>query len=465
MELSRRMFLHLGAAGGASFALGDRSLLWAQDREWPDNPYLKGNFGPIHKEFTTENLKVIGQIPKEVNGLFVRNGPNPQFPPKGEYHWFDGDGMLHGLYCHEGKARYSNRYVHTSGLLKERRAGKSLFGGLASGPPFKNAANTSIIKHHERLLALYEGGLPHEIDPENLSTKGEYDFNRKWRTSFTAHPKIDAKTGEFVFFGYRPFQKPFVMYGVADAKGNITHNTGLDFGRFVMMHEFAITANHTIFLDLPAVYSFRGPKFDLKAGARIGYLPRKGAQKDLRWVSIEPCWIWHVMNSYEKEGKIHIVAVRWKELNLDLSTASLTRWTIDPKSNTVTESKIDEAEMEFPRVNDAFTGHESKYGYVAVAQDGGVGFTTMAKYDFEKGTSESHIYGKGRVCGEGVFVPGPGGRAEDDGWIVNYVHDRATDKSEVVLVRADDIKASPVARILLPTRVPYGFHGTWLPGL
>lgn len=448
MDLTRRMFLHLTGATAASFVLDG----FAQ--EWPDDPYLRGNFAPVPDERTWDDLRVVGSLPPEMDGLYLRNGPNPQFPPRGRYHWFDGDGMLHGVWIAKGRARYANRYVETRGLKKEREAKKSLHGGFRSGPPLKNAANTSVVEHHGKLLALWEGGLAHEIDQKTLATVGEYNFAGPFPHPLTAHPKIDPATGEMIQFGIRNFSKPFLTYGVVNSAGKVAHTAFVEFGRSVLVHDFAITAKHAVFLDLPLrIDMMRGLVFDREAPARLGLLPRKGTE--ILWHAIEPCWMWHVLCATETGDEVRLLGARWDDFENPKHIA-LHEWRVGPGG--VKERRLDDTTIEFPRINDAHIARDARYGYAAVA--GEEEFTGLVKFDLAKGTSERHGFGKGRFGGEPVFVPR--GKDEDDGWVVTFVYDAASKTSEVVVVAAQDFRGKPVARILLPGRVPHGFHGIWI---
>src|SRR5215213_8595259 len=267
------------------------------------NLFLQGNFGPVREEITADNLTVIGKLPPEMDGMFVRNGPNPQFPPIKHYHWFEGDGMLHGVRIRGGRASYRNRYVRTAGWKAEHAAGKALYGSfldplnvtallrvlrnsLIRAPLIKNTANTALVCHDGRLLALWEAGEPHEIRVPDLDTVCPYTFGGQLKHQFTAHPKVDPATGEMLFFGNNLF-RPSVRYGVVSARGEIVHTTAIDIPRTAVMHDFAITPRHTIFVDTPLTVSIkrmlRGQplfKFEPELGARLGILPRHGEGKE-----------------------------------------------------------------------------------------------------------------------------------------------------------------------------------------
>jgi carotenoid cleavage dioxygenase-like enzyme len=458
------------------------------------NPYLSENFAPIHTELTTDELPVVGELPVDLNGLFVRNGPNPQFPPIGPYHWFDGDGMLHGVQIQAGKARYRNRYVQTQGFQRERSAGRALWGGLLQPTPntnpdsgYKNVANTALVWHNHRLLALWEGGEPHAITVPDLETIGPYRFNDQLTTPFTAHPKVDPVTGEMMFFGYSPVP-PYLHYGVVSPQGALQRTLPIELPIGVMMHDFAITEHYSLFLDLPLVFDLSRLQhgepmlsFERERPSRFGILPRHGNPSDIRWFEAPSCYIFHTLNAYEAGDEVVLVACRMNSTNvlgpssspseheadhpgLDNDVPLLYRWRFHTKTGAVQEEPLTDRPSEFPRINEQLLGRENRYGYAASAAPGAMPrFDGLVKYDLATGAAQKHEFGAGRYGGEGVFAPRPGATAEDDGWLITYVYDEAQAASELVVVRADDFSAEPVARILLPQRVPYGFHGIWVP--
>lgn len=478
MPFDRRTFL----AASAAFLVG------ADDKaKKPKSPFLEGNYAPVAEEITADNLPVVGKLPADLEGMFVRTGPNPQFTPRGNYHWFDGDGMLHGVRIQGGKASYRNRYVRTEGLEEERKAGKAVYPGLLDVPDLKklaagqqthkNAANTALVWYNGQLLALWEGGSPHAVRAPSLETVGPYTFANKLRHACTAHPKIDPATGEFHFFGYQPV-KPYVRYSVADSKGVLMRTTPIDIPQPVMMHDFAITEKHTLFLDLPVTFSLTrllaGQPilgFEPKNGARVGVMPRSGKGGEVKWFTVSSCYVFHVLNAYDDGDEVVLLACRMpsfpteitppeklSEKEMKESGAILYRWRFDLKTGGVKEQALDDVAADFPRVNEALTGRKTQFGYLTTLR-----WDALVKHDLDKGKVVRHELGKGRYGGEGVYVPRPGGKGEDDGWLVTYVFDQATNKSEMVVVEARDFTAKPVARVMLPARVPFGFHGTWLP--
>ncbi|MBW4624231.1 MAG: carotenoid oxygenase family protein [Brasilonema octagenarum HA4186-MV1] len=451
------------------------------------NPYLDGNFAPIREEISTNSLKVIGELPHDLSGMFVRNGPNPQWKPIGEYHWFDGDGMLHGVRIINGKAAYRNRYVRTKAWKIENEAGKAVWSGFLEPPQMdnphglsKNTANTALVWHAGQLLALWEGGAPHAIKLPELKTLGEHTYNGKLVSPVTAHPKVDPVTGEMMFFGYS-FAPPYLQYSVVSPQGELLQTEPIDIPTGVMMHDFAITEDYTIFMDLPLTFNMerqkRGEpmmKFEHDKPSRFGIVPRYGNNSNIVWFETPACYVFHTLNAYEEGDEVVLIACRMNSTTvLDVPQDThvdsqgdiprLHRWRFNLKTGKVSEEMLDDVPSEFPRVNENFLGQKTRYGYTAkMAKSSMPVFDGLIKYDLNSGKSETHEFGKGRYGGEAVFVPRPNAKAEDDGWLVTYVYDTVEETSEFVVVSAEDITDEPIARVMIPQRIPYGFHGAWV---
>jgi carotenoid cleavage dioxygenase len=383
-----------------AFLLQGRSTLFFKLMTAILNPYLAGNFAPIHTELTVDELPVLGELPPELNGMFVRNGPNPQFSPLGLYHWFDGDGMLHGVHIQKGKASYRNRYIRTQGFGQEQQAGQALFGRLLepSQAGFKNVANTALVWHCDRLLALWEGGEPHAIEVPSLETIGAYNFDRKLISPVTAHPKVDPLTGEMMFFGYSLLQPLYVKYSIVSPEGELLRTIPIDLSVGVMMHDFAITEHYTIFMDLPLTFRMerlqRGESafaFERDRPSRFGILPRHGDNQMIRWFEAPSCYVFHTLNAYEAGDDIVLIACRMESTSsLGVSPGShegnnrqiqsdvplLYRWQFNLKTGTVQEQALDDRSCEFPRINEEYLGRQTRYGYA-----GNSAPTVMPKFD------------------------------------------------------------------------------------
>jgi carotenoid cleavage dioxygenase len=429
--------------------------------------FLRGNYAPVADEVTAEALPVTGAIPPELHGLYVRNGPNPSHGVSP--HWFLGDGMLHGVALDAGTARwYRNRYVRTKSL-----AGEGTFVDDQGHVDLTvGVSNTHVVSHAGRILALVESGFPYEVTAE-LDTVGCYDFDGRLTTAMTAHPKLDPGTGELHFFGYA-FSAPYLTYHVAAADGTLVRSEAITVPGPTMIHDFNLTEHHVIFMDLPVVFdidlAMQGTmpyRWDDDYGARLGVMPRGGTDADVRWVDIEPCYVFHPMNAYESDDTIVLDVARydrlWDRSGDTFDPARLTRWTVNVDAGTVKEEQLDDRATEFPRMDPRLVGRPYRYGYAVETVDGiGEEHMTLVKYDLERGGSAVHDFGPGREPGEPVFVPAPAG-AEDRGWVMTYVYDAARDTSDFVILAADDFTAPPVATVPLPQRVPFGFHGSWIP--
>jgi carotenoid cleavage dioxygenase-like enzyme len=458
-------------------------------RESADNPFLQGNFAPWRMEGDAPDLEVIGELPRELNGTWYRNGPNPAFEPMGRYHWFDGDGMIHAVRFEDGRASYRNRWVRSAGLAAERAAGRAIHPGIfdlrpSETPTFKNTGNTNIVWHAGRLLALMEAALPTQLRPDTLDTVGEYDFDGRLAGSMTAHPKTDPETGELLFFGYGPF--PYLQYWVADRGGAIVRHEVVDLPWGSMIHDFAVTAGHVVFILNPLVFSFddlarRGSPFtwEPERGTRLGVMPRGGAAADVRWYDAEACYVFHPLNAYEEAGVIVVDVARYARLDfmtpkaardpgLDTDTTSkLHRWTIDLAGGGVRSAALDDVGAEFPRADERRLGRKHRWGYVAAVGPEGPSrmpvFTAVRRYDLERGGIDERAFGAGNGVSEPLFVPRRPDAAEDDGWVLVLAYDAVRDRSDFHVLDARNIGDEPVATVRLPHRVPYGFHGNWVP--
>ena len=473
-------------------------------RPMPVTTYLEGNFAPWPMEGEIRDLAVEGEIPRELSGAYYRNGPNPQFAPRGRYHWFDGDGMIHGFFFENGRCDYRNRWVRTQRFEAERAAGEALFGGLGdmtAGDPRAvglsgNAANTNIVWHAGRLLALWEAGLPHELDPRTLSTRGPWDFDgalvRRIDPALagnadgvvpgimTAHPKLDPDTGEMLFFGYSPIP-PYLVYLVADRDGRLVRSEPIDVPFASMMHDFITTESHVIFPVFPAVFDLslieQGGSplaWRPERGTHIGVMPRDGGNADVVWFESDPCYVFHPMNAHSDGERVVAEVARYPRLPLfgvdGAAPATLHRWTLDLASGTVKEEPLDDCPCEFPRLDERFAGKAYRHGYsgggvrsLSAGQrfDEGPVFDSVLHYDLQRGTKRAHTLPAGDSLGEPVFVPRSATAEEGDGFLLVLAHRGAENRSDLLVLDATRVDAAPLATVKLPHRIPYGFHGNW----
>lgn len=447
------------------------------------NRYLVGAFAPVHEEVTAHDLPTDGEIPAAIDGLFVRNGPNPIAADPANYHWFLGEGMLHGVELSGGKARsYRNRWVRTDRVAaafgEEPIAGQpaDTLVGQMSG----SVANTNIVAHAGRLLALVEVNLPTAVDAE-LGTIGRFDFGGRFSTSMTAHPHIDAVTGEMCFFGYEVAEAPYLRYHVADASGALVHSTPIEIPAPTMIHDFAITETRAIFMDLPVVFDLNllatrpfPAAWSPGNGARVGVMDRRGSGDEIVWCDIEPCYVFHVLNAYDSGDDVIMDVCRYETMfdtdihGVDGGPSRLERWTISPSGRKVTTEVVADMPLEFPRPDDRRFGYPHRYGYFASPRMtdesmGGAGGMALAKVDLHTGAVEVHDFGSA-FAGEGVFVPAGAGAGEDEGYVVALVASAdGSSPSDLVVLDASDFGAPALATVHLPARVPLGFHGNFVP--
>jgi carotenoid cleavage dioxygenase-like enzyme len=420
--------------------------------------FLDGNFAPVTEEVTAVDLPVTGTLPPELVGRLVRIGPNPKSPPDpASYHWFTGDGMVHGLRLGDGRAEwYRNRWVQGDEVV-----------------------NTHVIGIDGRTFALVEaGGRPVELT-DDLETIGSCRFDDTLDGSFSAHTHRDPATGDLHAVTYH-WSWDHIRHVVVGPDARVRRELHVPVEGGPMVHDCAITESQVVLFDLPVTFSMDAAaegsslpyRWNPDHPPRVGLLPLDGPATEVRWLEAPSCYVFHTLNAYDvRDGAGHRVVVdlvRHPRMfattfnGPDEGATTFERWTLDPTAGTVHTETLDDRSQEFPRLDERLTGRPHRYGYAA-GFGVGVEHGPAIKHDLTAGTSETHEYGPGRVTLEPVFVPRPGGTAEDDGWVMSYVYDAARDRSDVVILDAQDFAGDPVATIPLPVRVPFGFHGSWLP--
>ncbi|MGH9246571.1 MAG: carotenoid oxygenase family protein [Acidimicrobiales bacterium] len=458
----------------------------------PD-PYLGGPYERVVEEWSVDGLEVVGEIPADLDGVYLRNGPNPQFDPPGRYHWFDGDGMIHAVRFRDGTASYANRWVRTAGFEREREASAALWSGviepLGANPataPLKDTANTDLVFHNGKVLALwYLAGTPYAIDPCTLDDLGPQDFGGTLPRRMSAHAKADERTGELFYFDYGP-TPPYLSYGVVGPDGRVRHHVPIDLPGPRLPHDMAVTENHAILMDLPLVNDPDAARhgrwrivFRREWPARFGVLPQYGDPGEVRWFDADPCYVYHSVNAWEegdeivldlcrvtkpepRDGTTGTVERMLSYLRLD---AHLYRYRFNLRTGATTEGYLDDDTTEFPTIDTRRLGHPSRVAYTMhVSSDTTLLFDGIVKYDTARGAADRYTFGPGRWGSEAPFAPRPGSSGEDDGYLVSFVHDETVGRSEVVVLDAGDLGAAPAATVRLPMRVPLGFHAVWVPG-
>jgi carotenoid cleavage dioxygenase-like enzyme len=431
--------------------------------------YLSNNFSPVQVESTLTEMEVSGVIPEELNGRFLRNGPNPlaEADPS-SYHWFSGDGMVHGLRLENGKADwYRNRWVRSNDVVEA--LGEQINGRSLSGGP-----NTNVIGHGGRTWAIVESGTPPvELDYE-LNTLGH---SSDWGP-YTAHPKLDPETGELHALSYDwGNYQDHIKYTVMSLEGNLVKSLDVPMQGMSMIHDMSLTEHYVVIYDLPVTVSFTaiasGANFPFRWDAehepRIGLLPRNGDVSQIVWSSVSANYAYHPMNAYENsEGHVVIDICRYDRM-FDQDTngpfgdslPKLDRWTINPATRKVSETRIDDRPQEFPKIHPNLNSRQHRYGYSLAV--GNQSFPGIYKQDVNSGESTMFEFGAGRHGAEPFFIPKESAETEDDGYLMTYVYDQSKNSSELIIIDALDMSRPALAQIHLPVRVPYGFHGNWVP--
>lgn len=457
-----------------------------------DNPFLRGAFEPIRMECDSADLVVEGELPADLEGTLYRIGPNPQYAPLGAYNPLQGDGMIHAFRLAGGRVSYRNRWVRTRQWRLERQAGRALF---ATGDPRDNdpsvageasqgAANTHIVAHAGRLLALEEGHPPIEIEPETLETLGPYDFGGRLPGAMTAHPKIDPLTGEMVFFANFPnrrFDGELALY-VADAGGAIVEARPIAGPYPALAHDFAVTQAHLVFVVCPVTLSLERLRagapplaWEPERGAWLGVAPRAG-DGAVRWFAAPTCMAWHMLNAHEEDGRLHIdlcqqAAPAFPDAEGRAAPDAalrqyLTRWTVDLEGSAeVSARRLSEVVCEYPRMDERRSGLAYRYGFVAALGGPGTGdpsHRALGRYDHRTGEMRLWRAGEGMAVSEPVFAPRRGASEEGVGHLLATVFDEARNASHLAILDAERIEAGPVARAHLDHRVPAGFHGSFV---
>lgn len=466
-------------------------------RAFPDHPFLTGNYGPVRMEAEALDLEIVGEIPASLSGMLYRNGPNPAYAPRGDYHWFLGDGMVHGFEINDGTVNYRNKWVRTEKFKIERKHGEALLSGdfnnlgdrdPRAGNVGLNAANTSIIYHGGKLLALEEVNPPVELDPDTLETIGPWLFDGQYSGPMTAHPRIDPKTGEMIFFAYFggfPGEPKVGLHWV-NKDGALTRSEVIEVPYCAMIHDFLITENYIVLPIFPASIDMNriaggGPfvAWDPSLHTHVAIIPREGPlQGKIKWFEADPCYVYHPLNAYETgDGKIICDMMQYERAALfdedggntemlEDNESRLIRWTLDLNANTgdFRQEVIGDFSGDFPRVDDRVTGLENRHGFFATKtmkdQTGGP-FDTILHRNFATGTDSTWVAPEGQYVAEPVFVPDSADAEEGAGFLLSPIYLQEENRTDLVVLRATDIEAGPIARAKLPVRVPYGFHGNW----
>ncbi|MBF0662316.1 carotenoid oxygenase family protein [Rhodococcus sp. (in: high G+C Gram-positive bacteria)] len=470
-----------------------------------DHPYRTGPWRPQVTEHRADDLEVVGELPADLDGVYIRNTENPVHPAQqGRYHPFDGDGMVHVVGFRDGKAFYRNRFVQTDGFVAEQEAGRALWAGIAENPAksertdgwgartrMKDGSSTDVTVHNGvALTSFWQCGDLYRVDPMSLETVGKAEWGGDFPSNLgvSAHPKVDHRTGEMLFFNYGT-DAPYMHYGVVDSSDKLVHYTDIELPGPRLPHDMAFTENYAILNDCPLFWIPEAlaagkyvSRFHPDIPMRLGVLPRRGGGSEIRWFDAAPTYVLHWTNAYEDGDEIvlegfhqetpepedtgngSIYQRMFRFLALDRMGTHLHRWRLNLRTGGVTEERLSERVTEFGMISPVHTGVPHRYTYAATGLPGWFLFDGLVKHDSLTGAEEHYALGEGVFGSETVMAPRIGSSGEDDGYLVTMTVDMNRDLSECLVFDAQRLADGPVARIRLPERVSSGTHSTWASG-
>ena len=469
-----------------------------------DHPYRTGPWRPQSTEWRADDLIAVeGEIPADLDGIYLRNTENPLHPALKNYHPFDGDGMLHIVGFRDGKAFYRNRFVRTEAFEAEQEAGGPLWPGLAeplslakvdhgwgARTMLKDASSTDVVVHRgTALTSFYQCGDLYRIDPYTGETRGKESWNGGFPDlGVSAHPKVDERTGEMLFFNYGK-QEPYLHYGVVDENNDVVHYTGIPLPGSRLPHDMAFTRNYAILNDFPLFWDpellerdLHVARFHSDMPSRFGVLPRRGTAADVQWFEADPTFVLHFTNAYEDGDEIVLdgfyqgdpepadngTGTKWQRafrfLALDRMQTRLHRWRFNLKTGSTTEEPLSENISEFGMINATHGGEPYRYVYAATGKPGWFLFDGLIRHDVVCGTEQRISFGDGVYGSETAMAPRVGSGGEDDGYLVTLTTDMNSDASYCLVFDAARIEDGPVCKLQLPERISSGTHSTWVAG-
>jgi carotenoid cleavage dioxygenase-like enzyme len=461
-------------------------------------PYLQGNYAPVDTEsdFDEGQLRIEGKVPEKLVGAFMRDGANVAYQPNVYVYPLDGDGMVHAVYFKDGHVQYKNRWVQTNHLKTERQFDRTLYGSVgkilevpqevidAGGEPspVRNTANTNVLYHGGKLVAMWEGGFPHLLN-NDLSTVGLYDYEGALQPgdALTAHPKVCPDTGQLITCTQR-WDSPDYCVQIFDAHAKHMKTILVEFDRKGIIHDLQITENYVVIFYAPAFHSLEKAMkgedpfmWEPELGTKVIVIPRSGNGENIIFET-DPFFSWHFCNGFEKDGKIVLDYVWISSIpfgtgqgtGVEKQPRRMYRMTLDLATRqVVSNDKFSDVFCEFSRIDERRMGKEYRYGFAASSnRDWGDahGYNCTGRFDFETGETKLWEFGEEANAGEPVYVPNPDSEREEDGWVMCFVYNPG-EGAFLSILSVSDFDSGPVAKVHIPTRVPNGFHANSMQNL
>lgn len=508
MTMDRRDFLRLAATAGLSLALpGCAGNLPLPKDVFPDfgdreRPWL--GLATSLREEHDYPARIEGRLPPELRGTLWRNGP-ALFDRGGmrKRTLLDGDGMVQSFAFRDGGVRYRNRFVRTPKFVAEEQAGRFLYPTWSTQKPggfwanFWQAdsippqAGITVYLWRGRLYAFDEGTIPFELDPESLATAGPSNLGLPPGTAvYSAHPKLDPHTGEWLHFGVKYGPRPRLHLTTFAASGGLGRHLTFPLPRYVYMHDWIVSGRYIVVVLHPVEIAFWGFLFGFRSlfaslrwrpeeGNLLMIVDRAGAGEP-RFVETEACYMWHSFNAYEEGNETvadfigyrnpdHFVgddpvisAVMEGRRGNYRFPGEIMRYRIDPARPAVQRESLHPGSCEWPRIDERLRCRRHRFGYALKCLPGQFFWSLVIRVDFLTGSVEEYSFGPGVFCTEPVFVPRPGAAA-DEGWLLVENYDSRSCTSALAILDAGRIAAGPLAIARLTHHVPFSYHGWWRP--
>jgi carotenoid cleavage dioxygenase-like enzyme len=474
---------------------------------FPDTLAFQGILKPLRFEGDIRDLEVEGEIPSQLNGTYHRVHPDQQFPPRFDNEqFFNGDGLVSVFRFRNGKVDFKQRYAQTDKFKLEREAGRALFGAYrnpltdeeAVKGRIRGTANTNVIVHAGKLLALKEDSPALVMDPLTLETEGYTNWNGKCTSqTFTAHPKIDPLTGNLIAFSYasKGLLTKDCTYMEISPTGELLREVWFETPYYCMMHDWGVTEDYACFHIVPSTSNWDRLQqnlphfgFDTTLPVYLLVLPRKGDAKDIKIFKRPNLFCSHVANAFNDGTKIYFDTPMAKNnmfpffpdihgapFDRDAAKSYVTRWTVDYASKGdefESDERLSQVVSEFPRIDDRYATQQ--YGNVWMpvmdptmpfngpsARASGLRLNKLGHLNVRTGEEKAWFCGPDSLIQEPCFIPRTPTAPEGDGYIVALVDDIVRNYSDLVMLDAQNVEAGPIARIKLPFRLRQGLHGNW----